>query len=264
MVETKTCPIDGGAMKPVFSATVLGKYDVHYFVCQDCSFLQTEDPHWLEEAYRDAIAACDTGIMERNLHNALRIAAVLRVLGFGRSRIIDIAGGYGILTRLLRDIGFDCLWSDKYSDNLLAKGFEAPEGLPASALCALEVLEHVHDPVAFLRGAIEAHGASAVVFSTEAFERLPDRNWWYFSRESGQHISFYSIRSLEKLAGRLGWSYARLPRNLHLFTAAPLSGWKALLLGSYMIYPCALWSVARMRNRSRTRADQEHAMVRGA
>lgn len=257
MAEMKTCPIDGAKMEPVFKATILGRHDVQYFACSECSFLQTEDPYWLEEAYSDAIADCDTGIMERNLHNVLRISAVLKLLKLEREPIVDVAGGYGILTRLLRDVGFDCHWSDKYCENILSRGFQTAPEQKAAALCALEVLEHVEDPLGFLRDAIAQYGARSIVFSTEDFNTVPDKDWWYYSRDTGQHISFYSVQSLQELAKQLGWYYTPLPRHLHLFTASPVTGLRSAVLKSYLLYPYALLALLLMRRLSRTYSDRK-------
>ncbi len=254
MTEKRTCPIDGAEMEPVFKAVILGRHDVQYYACSECSFLQTEDPYWLEDAYSDVIADCDTGIMERNLHNVFRITAVLRFLGLHNETIIDVAGGYGILTRLLRDAGFDCLWSDKYCNNIMAKGFQALESSPAYVLCAMEVLEHVENPFEFMKNAIAQHDAKVMLFSTEELESLPDENWWYYSRETGQHISFYSVKSLEGLARRLGWKYTRLPRHLHLFTAYSLGRMKRAVLRR-MLYLYAFMALPLMRRHSKTHSD---------
>ena len=50
-----------------FQAEILNKYIVSYYLCPNCSFLQTENPYWLEEAYLQPINDSDTGIMYRNL-----------------------------------------------------------------------------------------------------------------------------------------------------------------------------------------------------
>ena len=52
------------------SAIVLSKYPVQCFRCGTCRFIQTETPHWLEEAYSEALGSLDTGVMWRNIHNA--------------------------------------------------------------------------------------------------------------------------------------------------------------------------------------------------
>ena len=37
---------------------------------------------------------------------------------------LDVDGGYGMLTRLMRDYGFHFYWTDPYCQNILARGFE--------------------------------------------------------------------------------------------------------------------------------------------
>jgi 2-polyprenyl-3-methyl-5-hydroxy-6-metoxy-1,4-benzoquinol methylase len=50
----------------------------------------------------------------------------------------------------MRDRDFDFYWSDKYSENLLARGFAANHG-PYGVAVAFEVLEHLPNPIEFLR-----------------------------------------------------------------------------------------------------------------
>lgn len=102
-------------MSPVFSAQVLGKYPADFERCASCGFLRIVNPHWLEEAYSGAIAATDTGLVARNIDVARKLAVFLYFVlpGRGAGRFLDVAGGYGMLTRLMRDYGFDFYWSDK-------------------------------------------------------------------------------------------------------------------------------------------------------
>ncbi len=48
-------------------AKILFKYNIKYFKCPNCSFIQTEEPYWLEESYKEAINFSDIGLLERNL-----------------------------------------------------------------------------------------------------------------------------------------------------------------------------------------------------
>ena len=43
----------------------MDKYDVKYFLCGNCGFVFTEEPYWLNEAYKSAINISDTGIVTR-------------------------------------------------------------------------------------------------------------------------------------------------------------------------------------------------------
>ena len=51
-----------------FNVKLLNKYQVDFFYCKSCGFLQTEKPYWLDEAYSEAIAIADTGLVARNIN----------------------------------------------------------------------------------------------------------------------------------------------------------------------------------------------------
>ena len=102
-------------MRPAFRHLLLRKHDVQYFQCGTCGFLQTETPYWLDEAYSSAIVSADTGIMQRNVYLSRMAAAVFWRLFRGSGRYLDAAGGYGLFTRLMRDIGLDYYWSDPHA-----------------------------------------------------------------------------------------------------------------------------------------------------
>lgn len=200
-------------MRHCFSAEVLGKYQADYEVCSECGFLRAHDPHWLGEAYSSAIAAADTGLVARNFAVACKLAGVLYwALGErGQGRYLDAAGGYGMLTRLMRDLGFDFYWSDKYCNNILAPGFEyRREDGPCNAVTAIEVFEHLTDPVAFVTEMLSAAGARTVIFTTELYEGAPPRpdDWWYYTFATGQHIGFFTRETLETLARNMGLRFA--------------------------------------------------------
>ena len=103
----KKCTVCGVSMTSAFNAKVLDKYDVHYQQCSGCGLLQTEEPYWLDEAYSNAIAVADTGLVMRNFSIASKLVVLLYLAFEKRGAYLDIAGGYGMLTRLMRDYGFD-------------------------------------------------------------------------------------------------------------------------------------------------------------
>lgn len=182
------------------------KYPCSYYFCEQCGFLQTEEPYWLNEAYSNAIGKSDTGIIHRNIRASLTLSPIFLFL-FGRScRYLDIAGGYGILTRIMRDKGFDYYWSDKYCENIFAIGFEANEKESYSALSAFEVVEHTANPIEFLSEAMRRSKSKTILFSTVLFESSPPKpdSWWYYAFDGGQHISFYQRKTLLVIAKRLG------------------------------------------------------------
>lgn len=200
-------------MHDCFKTEVLDKYQAQYQVCSTCGYLRAHDPHWLEEAYSSAIAQADTGLAMRNVALACKIAPVLYwvLKERGEGRYLDAAGGYGMLTRLMRDFGFDFYWHDKYCNNLLARGFEYKQSYGACHVAtAMEVLEHVTDPVFFIEETLAFSGANALLFTTELYEGAPPEPdaWWYYTFSTGQHIGFFQRRTLLAIADRLGLHFA--------------------------------------------------------
>lgn len=217
-----SCPICAGLMRPSFTATVLNKYQANYEVCNACGFLRAHEPHWLDEAYSSAIAAADTGLVARNISLANKVAGALYWAKgeCGEGRYMDAAGGYGMLTRLMRDMGFDFYWADKYCDNLIAPGFEyKPELGACKAVTAMEVLEHLVDPAPFIEETLAAAGAQTLIFTTELYEGTPPHpdDWWYYTFGTGQHIGFFQRRTLETLGARLGLQFASA-NGLHVLS----------------------------------------------
>lgn len=199
-----TCPVCDKPRRHVFSATVLQQHRADYVHCRTCGLLQAAQPSWLTEAYESAISAVDTGVAQRNVRMSVRLGGLYGSWFGGHGRYVDVAGGSGLLVRLLRDLGLDAYWTDPYAENLFARGFEANEHDVYTAVSAVEVLEHVEDPLTFLRKCLEDTGARALIFTTELYEgQPPDTDWWYYQFETGQHITFMQRRTLEIIAKEL-------------------------------------------------------------
>jgi hypothetical protein len=259
-----SCPICSGFMRASFTAQVLHKYSAQYEVCDGCGYLCVHEPHWLEEAYSSAIAAADTGLVMRNISLAYKVASVLYcVMGErGHGRYLDAAGGYGMLTRLMRDLGFDFYWTDKYCSNLLARGFEYDANLGACrAITAMEVLEHLTDPVAFVEDILQRSGANTLLCTTELYEGAPPtpEAWWYYAFPTGQHIGFFQRRSLEELGRRLGLTLFSM-NGIHILTRERLNElplkWAS---HSYVSRLASPW--IRRRMGSKTMADHRAMMA---
>lgn len=220
------CRICSSVTRPAFTHRVLSKYDCGFYFCDNCGVLQSENPHWLDEAYASPVASADTGVLWRNLYLARLTSVVLYFLFDRRGRFLDAAGGYGIFTRLMRDIGFDYYWTDKYSPNLTARGFEAEAGpgAPYTAVTAFEVMEHLPDPIAFVGELLETTGTDTILFTTELFSGEPPApdDWYYYAFPTGQHITFYQRSTLELIGSRFGMKFYSLGM-LHIWTRAKLN-----------------------------------------
>ena len=253
------CRICNSSTRLAFTHEVLRKYDCRYYFCNNCGGMQTEDPYWLDEAYASPIASADTGILLRNLSLARLTSVVLFFLFDRRGRFLDAAGGYGIFTRLMRDVGFDYYWSDKYSPNLVARGFEADVGPggPYTAVTAFEVMEHLPDPVVFVAELLESTGTDTIIFTTELFAGEPPapEAWWYYAFPTGQHITFYQRSTLELIGNRFGMHFYS-SGMLHIWTRAKLSPLAVRVVTSPRV-ASLLNGLPRLALGSRTMADLE-------
>jgi len=213
------CKICNSETQNIFAAKILNKYNIKYYHCYNCGFLQTEEPYWLGEAYQESINIQDTGLLSRNLHLSKQITVILFFLFNKKAKYLDFAGGYGVLTRFMRDIGFDFYWSDKYSKNLFARGFEYNENIKnIELITSFESLEHFVNPLEEIEKMLKT--SKNILASTVLLPNpLPNPNeWWYYGLGHGQHISFYSIKTLKFIAQKYGLNLYSNGINLHLLT----------------------------------------------
>ena len=118
------CKVCGSNTAEFAKAKVMNKHQAIYHKCENCKFVFVENPYWLKESYSYAINMADTGIVSRNIGFS-RLTRIIIVSFFNsNAKFLDYGGGYGLLVRLMRDVGFDFYWYDEYSQNLLARGFE--------------------------------------------------------------------------------------------------------------------------------------------
>lgn len=244
-----------------FEERILRKYLSKFYYCNDCDYIFVSEPFWLNEAYAESISDEDTDRATRNVFNAIRITSILHfVLGaVPGSKFVDVAGGYGLFTRLMRDIGFDYYWIDKYTKNLFANGFEySLKNGPCLAISAFEVLEHTHNPKEFIVDCLREFNTDTLIFSTEVFQDFSPpmaADWHYFIPEIGQHISFFSNEGLRRLAKRLELNYYEVGR-LKIFTKSKLDLWRIRIAGN-RIFSLILMALAARKLGSRRSKDQQ-------
>jgi hypothetical protein len=232
-MNTPLCPISGLPMRPLFTAKVLGRHEATFFHCPESGVIHTPEPHWLAEAYSSAITATDVGLVNRNSHNRGNVSWTLSFLGLEKGPYLDLGGGYGLFTRMMRDEGFDFHTTDPYCENIFAKGHEPGPGFTAQALTAFELFEHIPNPLAFVQEAFARYQCRTIIFSTLTYgDTPPGLDWWYWCFETGQHITFYNTRSLALLAEKVGGHYFNLNEGFHIITDRPLTRIERLILKS--------------------------------
>jgi len=218
--------ITGGETEMVFTSRVLNKYDIKYYRCLDTGFIQTEEPYWLEEAYASAITKLDIGLVSRNEMLRSKVVGLFSNCFDGSKRFLDYAGGYGMFTRMMRDMGYDFYHHDVYCQNLFADFFDldnCDNKCGFELVTAFEVFEHLVNPLEEI-GTVVQFGDN-ILFSTVL---LPNdlnniSDWWYIAPETGQHISFYTEKSLRCIASQLGLHFMTDGTSTHLFTKEKLS-----------------------------------------
>lgn len=213
------CKICESTSRVLFRKRVLARYDIDYFQCTACRFVQTEEPYWLDEAYSDAITKTDIGLVQRNEEFTRKTATIILALFPKSKSYLDYGGGYGMLVRMMRDRGFDFYRSDPFCQNLFARGFDANQSAVKTfdLVTAFEVLEHLKDPLEGI-GEMLRHGRN-LLFSTLLLpkdEELAD--WWYLGSEHGQHIALFSREALEHVASTFDLRYYTNGASLHLLT----------------------------------------------
>lgn len=218
------CKICESPAKLIFKKKLLEKYQVDYFWCNNCGLVFTEKPYWLKEAYKSAITDSDIGLVARNLllSKAVCLLIFFKFYQSGR-KYLDYAGGYGLLVRLMRDMGFDYYWKDNYCNNLFAKNFEL-ESLVVNdrkfeLVTAFELFEHFVDPLEEINKMLGF--GDSIFFTTNLcnFNSVEDiKKWWYISAETGQHIIFYTEKSLAILAHKYKMYFYTDGMGMHIFT----------------------------------------------
>jgi hypothetical protein len=216
----------------VFTATLLNKYDVRYYQCPECQFLQTDEPYWLNEAYEYPINIEDTGLVSRNILLAKRTSTILYFLFKKEAVFLDYASGYGLFVRLMRDYGFNFLWSDIHTKNILAKGFEYNPTVHNNIelVTAMECFEHFSDPIKEIERLLII--TPNILFSTETFNKsVPAPNEWdYYGFTHGQHVSLYSQKTLQVIAQKFKLNLYTNGKSYHLLTKKHFSNFVFNLL----------------------------------
>jgi Methyltransferase domain len=247
------CKICSSQTRTVFSTKLLRKYEVSYYQCIQCGFLQTEKPYWLEEAYQNPINLSDTGIVLRNQRLA-RIVTSLIILFFNKKEnFLDYAGGFGLFTRMMRDIGFDFYWSDPYTKNELARGFEIEEGRKYELITTFESFEHFENPTQELEKIIKI--SDTIILSTELLPNPVPRaaDWWYYGTEHGQHIALYTKKAFAELTRPFGLHYYNID-DVHIITKKPMSNFGLLVLRipylKYVLYLASFFIIPFLHSKT--------------
>jgi hypothetical protein len=122
---------------------------------------------------------------------------------------------------MMRDKGFNFYRHDTFCNNLFAKHFDIsdlPNNNSFDLLTAFEVFEHLENPIDELKKMLLL--SDTIIFSTLLLpnDSVNPSNWWYFIPETGQHISFFSLKTLEFISDNLNLYFYSNKNDLHIFS----------------------------------------------
>lgn len=257
------CRVCGSSMEHFAKAVVLSRVDAVYLRCSRCGLVMAEEPTWLHLAYGEAIARLDVGLLDRCQILANITSMVLRAERLRGGRFLDWAGGYGTLTRMMRDRGFDFVHNEIYANNIFAQGYEIADlaGERFDLITAFEVLEHLTDPIASLSPLAAA--SDRLLTTTRLLPSPAPRpgDWDYYALESGQHITFYTADALQHLAQHLGFDGVVTSGLVHLFyRGAPSLATRTLIRSPALAY--GLGQLAAMADRRHSLTTRDYNAVR--
>ena len=221
------CKICKGSTTLIFNALVLEQHDVAYYFCNECDFIQTEEPYWLLQAYQDAVSIYDVWSVARPIANSEIVSRIIDQY-FPKSNLpfLDYGGGSGIFVRRMRDIGFDFIRSDAFSKNLFARCFDItdfPNQNQFGLVTSFEVFEHLPNPLDDVNALFKLSNSIFFTTSIKPSIVLNPKDWDYIAPYHGQHVSFYSVKALHKLAELTGSKLLTDGKSIHLLTKENVS-----------------------------------------
>ncbi len=218
------CKICNSHSPEFHKGKILMKYDVSYYQCEKCKFIQTEKPYWLNEAYSSAITHLDIGLLDRNIYLIKNIPNIIDTLFPTSNLFLDYGGGYGVFVRLMRDLGFDFYRYDIFCENTFAKHFDFSDSKANKfdIVTSFEVFEHLEAPLEEIKKMF--FFADTLIFSTQLIPKNTNEftNWWYVSPETGQHIAFYHQNTFLEICKLFNCHYYSNGHNLHILTKQKL------------------------------------------
>lgn len=270
--NTAVCRLCGQTSALRFSRRDSDGYHVSYYECSFCRSLQTEDPHWLSDLYAEHAQRLltpgseeqnpdlDTWAVERTLYCRMAIYLFWKLSGLSKpsDKLLDWGGGPGLLVRMLRDIGIDAYNHEAYIRNHFSAGFSRSNNETYKFVTAFEVFEHFAKPKSDLEGIFSLE-PEVLLISTGIY-RNQGADWPYLGLPKSAHVFFYSDEAFKIIGRTFGYSVARLPRSLTLFTRTPVPRTRLLLIRNILSRP-RLGEILLAAKTKPSLADQDHAYL---
>lgn len=143
----------------------------------------------------------------------------------GRKSLVEVGCGKGTFLEMLQEAGFDIAGFDptyegtnpKVEKHLFRKGV----GIRANGLISRHVLEHIPEPVAFLRNLSEANqGAGRIYIEVPCFDWICERKTWF--DVFYEHVNYFRLSDFHRIFARVVES-GRIFGGQYLYVVAELS-----------------------------------------
>lgn len=207
MKRNKNCCICDGHVELHVTLQLLQKYDVKFYRCKLCGFIQSEEPYWLDEVYAlpiDVIKAVDSGRHMRATKNTKFMSQFIDDNDLAPAKYLDYGSGYeALFVNQMRQLGhnFYAMDSRYPPDNSIKGTWRMKYG----AITSFEGFEHLVDPHELFARMAKKTNTLIIGTTRISFSQPPQPNWNYYNRRWGAHISFYTLESFKILGGEFGF-----------------------------------------------------------
>jgi hypothetical protein len=151
--------------------------------------------------------------LQRNINNFAICFTFCRI--FDVKVVIDFGAKDGLLCRFLRDHEINCYAYDKYSKPSYVIDFNEPPKEGIDLLMAFEVLEHLPNPAINLDEIFKFNPkyflCSTILYGGQGSD------WTYLSKETGQHVFFYSPDAINFIAQKYGYQVTQIGFTLFFY-----------------------------------------------
>ena len=215
------CTICGGKFRDVLKFKLSIGEVAQLTQCQSCNFLTVKDPAWIDGSFGPELNKFDLGAIDRSLIVADFVEVLSHLVTGMRTSSLDWGGGYGLLTRMCRDRGSNMTNYEPFVRPLFSGPAQVYELHYCDLILASEVFLHLTEPLTHLTRLL-TYADSVLVTAVVPPHRI-STNWWYLMPQTGQHVSFFPIKSLEELASKTNTFLYTDKRFFHLFSRRRLS-----------------------------------------
>ncbi|PVZ13732.1 MULTISPECIES: class I SAM-dependent methyltransferase [unclassified Pseudomonas] len=151
---------------------------------------------------------------------------VERLIGqhIGRTRLLEVGCGKGHFIELLKGRGYEVVGVDPAyegdSPDVIKAPFDAALGVRGDGVILRHVLEHMNEPLAFLRAIAEANGGGLIYIEVPCLDWILAHNAWFDLFY--EHVNYFRLDDLRALFGRVVAS-GRVFGEQYLYVIADLA-----------------------------------------